>query len=149
MNERLTNPETVDQSDGEIVGCNDIVTWRLCYVSGHWAWFTSQSLGSQRGDDWNDAPYEHNAGEPYAWRPDGNTPEYKLCKVVWEGPFVEPCENHCNSPYSVESINAGASPWLRTDQWVDETVCVPAGVDIDEFTKLIRKAGGDVYRLAR
>jgi hypothetical protein len=37
----------------------------LCYVDGVFAYFTTQSLKKQTGDDWNDAPYEHNAGEPY------------------------------------------------------------------------------------
>lgn len=37
----------------------------LCYVDGPWAYFTTQPLAKQWGDDWNDAPYEHNAGEPY------------------------------------------------------------------------------------
>lgn len=38
---------------------------RLCYVEGDWAYFTTQPLDKQWGDDWDDAPYEHNAGEPY------------------------------------------------------------------------------------
>jgi hypothetical protein len=37
----------------------------LCYVSENFAWFTTRSLEEQWGDDWDDAPYEHNAGEPY------------------------------------------------------------------------------------
>ena len=37
----------------------------LCYVDGCWAYFTTQRLDHQWGDDWNDAPYEHNAGPPY------------------------------------------------------------------------------------
>lgn len=38
---------------------------KLCYVKGSFAYFTTQELSKQWGDDWNDAPYEHNAGEPY------------------------------------------------------------------------------------
>jgi hypothetical protein len=37
----------------------------LCYVKESSAWFTTRPLGEQRGDDWEDAPYEHNASEPY------------------------------------------------------------------------------------
>ena len=37
----------------------------LCYVDEPWAYFTTQDLDKQWGDDWNDAPYEHNAGTPY------------------------------------------------------------------------------------
>ena len=37
----------------------------LCYVEGNWAYFTTKDLDKQWGDDWDDAPYEHNAGTPY------------------------------------------------------------------------------------
>lgn len=37
----------------------------LCYVDGNKAWFTTKPLAEQWGDDWDDAPYEHNAGQPY------------------------------------------------------------------------------------
>jgi hypothetical protein len=37
----------------------------LCYVEGFWAFFTTRPLAEQWGDDWDDAPYEHNAGRPY------------------------------------------------------------------------------------
>ena len=39
--------------------------YKLCYVDGPWAYFTTQDLKRQWGDDWNDAPYERNAGTPY------------------------------------------------------------------------------------
>ena len=38
---------------------------KLCYVEGNIAYFTTQDLDKQWGDDWDDAPYEHNAGLPY------------------------------------------------------------------------------------
>ena len=38
----------------------------LCYVAANVAYFTTQALADQWGDDWNDAPYEHNAGTPYS-----------------------------------------------------------------------------------
>lgn len=37
----------------------------LCYVDEPWAYFTTQKLEDQWGDDWEDSPYEHNAGKPY------------------------------------------------------------------------------------
>lgn len=48
----------------------------LCYVDRPWAYFTTQSLSEQWGDDWNDAPYEYNAGPPYSpcWH---NEPEHR------------------------------------------------------------------------
>ena len=39
----------------------------LCYIEGPWAYFTTRPLADQCGDDWDDAPYEHNAGWPYKW----------------------------------------------------------------------------------
>ena len=42
---------------------------KLCYVEGCFAYFTTLTdIKDQWGDDWDDAPYEHNAGEPYDWR---------------------------------------------------------------------------------
>ena len=38
--------------------------YKLCYVEGQKAYFTS-NFEKQWGDDWNDRPYECNAGEPY------------------------------------------------------------------------------------
>ena len=38
--------------------------YKLCYVEGQKAWFTD-NFEKQWGDDWNDKPYECNAGEPY------------------------------------------------------------------------------------
>ncbi len=72
---------------------------RLCYVEGSWAYFTTQELKNQWGDDWNDTPYEHNAGDPYipCWHnePDklfvngrgyvspGELCQCELCKADW------------------------------------------------------------------
>ena len=39
--------------------------YKLCYVSNGVLYFTNKELSEQWGDDWNDHPYEHNAGEPY------------------------------------------------------------------------------------
>ena len=45
------------------VGCH-YDEYKLCYVDGNKAWFTN-NFEKQWGDDWNDRPYEHNAGLPY------------------------------------------------------------------------------------
>ena len=83
-------------------------SYKLCYVSGCWVYFTTQALDKQWGDDWNDAPYEHNAGSPYEWRLGSTEPEYKILKLAYEGPFEEPCGYSSNRYYSVEMINRGA-----------------------------------------
>lgn len=38
--------------------------FKLCYVEGNKAWFTD-NFENQWGDDWDDKPYEDNAGYPY------------------------------------------------------------------------------------
>lgn len=115
----------------------------LCYVDEPWAYFTDQPLDQQWGDDWNDIPYEHNAETPYSHR--GAT----ITVLAYDGPWFTPCWGHLNSPYSVQSINAGAVPWLRELRWIDGSEqavrSIPAGVTIAEFTELIHAGGGNVY----
>ena len=112
---------------------------KLCYCTDNWAYFTDLPLDKQWGDDWNDAPYEHNAEEPY------DNEGSNIVKVAWEGPFELPGENMCNSPYSVERINAGVVPWLVTSKWESKCVVIPAGTSLIEFCKLIEMGGGHVY----
>jgi hypothetical protein len=114
----------------------------LCYVDGPWAWFTTSSIDKQWGDDWNDAPYQANAGDPYPWRPEYGVPEYRLQVVAWSGPFEAPYDY---TNLSVEDINAGLAPWLRSSPWVDKKVAIPAGVTLREFKKRLVASGGKVY----
>lgn len=122
----------------------------LCYVKGSWAYFTTRKLSEQWGDDWNDAPYEHNAGTPYEYsdhdKKEGREP-WQIVKVAWDGDFEPPSEGHCNSPWSVEQINAGAVAWLRTSRWRSgKPVIIPAGTTLERFCELIREGGGTVYQ---
>jgi hypothetical protein len=137
---------------------------KLCYVKGDWAYFTTQEkLVDQWGDDWDDAPYEHNAGEPYSptiyHYSDGRIqkdprdhnelglPKWEIIKVAWDGNFDQPCDGYLNSPYSVQQINAGSIAWLRTSYHIkgEKFIVIPAGVDIQEFKYLIKQGGGNVY----
>lgn len=123
---------------------------KLCYVNGPWAFFTTQELKYQWGDDWDDAPYEHNAGTPYTYgdhdAKDGRQP-WEILKIAVEGPLNTPSDfaSGGNSPYSVNDINAGAVAWLATDKWAKEKVVIPAGCDVETFKALVKKAGGKVY----
>lgn len=124
---------------------------RLCFVKGSWAYFTTRPIDQQNGDDWDDAPYEHNAGEPYGFSEhdakQGKEP-WTITIVAWRGPLEQPCSNFCNSPWSVDQINAGVVAWLATSTWhTGPKVAIHAGVTIDEFRRLIRKGGGSVYTL--
>ena len=85
----------------------------LCYVEGSYAYFVEDHM-EVWGDDWDDAPYEHNCGEPYGRvyvimfdsrtnYSDGFLPQW-------------PDSNHCNSPYSVEGITRRKEcPWLKVE----------------------------------
>jgi hypothetical protein len=120
---------------------NDAV---LCYVYGNWAYFTTQNLSHQWGDDWNDAPYEYNAGCPYRYgkydAQAGKQP-WAIVKVAFDGNFVAPSEGYNNSPWSVQQINEKAVAWLKPI----EGASIFAGVTVAEFIRLIDAGGGHVY----
>ena len=138
----------------------------LCYVSEPWAYFTTQKLHKQRGDDWYDIPYEHNAGTPCEpcwhnepehvakqgklcdwsickreWTEDGQ-PRWRIVRVAYDGPLATPRDGHFNSPYSVDGINRGQEPWLRCPE---RNVFIMAGTTLDAFRRLVVEAGGHVY----
>lgn len=120
----------------------------LCYVYDCWAYFTTQSLDKQWGDDWDDAPYEHNAGRPYyPYKEKGE--DWDIIRVAWEGPFDTPDMYHANSPWSVKTINQGAVPWLTNVRNLygnhTEPISIFAGCTLDYFKKEVRRGGGDVY----
>ena len=84
--------------------------------------FTNADLKEQWGDDWNDAPYDCNAGWPYD---DTHTPDGKggwikhehtilvlnVSLAVEHWPTL-PEEYGYNSPFTVENINLGACAWM-------------------------------------
>lgn len=113
----------------------------LCYIDGSWAYFTTQSLQKQWGDDWDDKPYEHNAGNPYG--PHGNDKPWDIVKVAWDGDLYPPCEGHLNSNWSVKDINHKCVPWLS--QPYDKSLNIWAGTKLSRFKKLIHDGGGSVY----
>lgn len=93
----------------------------LCYVEDHTAYFTTQELSEQWGDDWDDAPYEHNAGRPYApyverdYNDDG-TPKWEIHEVMFRSVLETPAERAGgNSAYSVRDINDGCD--VENGRW--------------------------------
>jgi hypothetical protein len=122
----------------------------LCYVNESWAYFTTKNLSEQWGDDWNDAPYEHNAEAPYEYSENDKSKGLKpwdIVKVAWEGDFLEPSYSHNNSPWSVQQINSGAIAWLRSNPWVskEKPIVIAAGTSLEDFCHLIKQGGGKVY----
>ena len=71
-------------------------------------YFTSD-IENPWGDDWDDRPYEHNAGTPYETQTTVTT-------IKFRGHYTMPCDFYLNSPYSVQDINNGAVPWAYTDE---------------------------------
>ncbi len=125
-------------------------TPRLCYIHDAWAFFTTQALDKQRGDDWNDRYYESNAGPPYRPPPGADWQLYKLAFHCYD--LTTPDElQYMLGPLSVDEINAGAAPWLQSWPPTEYTsrpyknVRIPAGTSLASFVRTIRKAGGAVY----
>ncbi len=105
---------------------------KLCYVEdlekGYFTlYFSEKNAKDVWGDDWDDAPYEHNAGEPY---------EYDKKIVVEQGnignTIITPCSEYNNSPYSVEDINNKAVPWIYFKYDTKDTIFAN-----DEYDKVI------------
>lgn len=119
----------------------------LCYVRGSFAYFTTAPLDLQLGDDWDDAPYEHNAGRPYPdHRENGQTVKHTVEEIAWEGCWLPPCEGVLNSRYSVEGINGGAVPWLRAEPWGEKDAPhIPAGTTLRRFIEIMQQYGGRVW----
>lgn len=128
--------------------------YKLCYVDGNKAWFTN-NFEKQWGDDWDDKPYEHNAEEPYnSWseliedNEDWTKRKFKEHKIKHKILYFEtkdwterkPCDNFCNSPYSVKDINNQAVAWIHTDKYN-----ILAGTTYEDFINIIEKYGGQVY----
>ena len=128
----------------------------LCYIERPWAYFTTKDLSKQWGDDWDDAPYEWNAEEPYGphERIDGDfddngNPLWLIERIAFDdfGELETPAEK-CgpNSPYSVRDINSGACSWLASKSWsTEKKVAIPAGTSLWDFIKMIQSIGGKVY----
>ena len=116
--------------------------FRLCYVRHHTLYFTD-NFENQWGDDWDDAPYEHNAGEPYEYDDDpmaDNTDRGHiryLAYMDWNYWIQEPKSGYHNSRYSVEDINNGAVPWL----YCDEAGELYAGATMEQAIEWLKKAG--------
>lgn len=123
---------------------------KLCYIQGSCAYFTTQDLDKQWGDDWNDAPYEHNAGRPYTYSVihDKDKKPWAIARVYYEGPFETPEDRAgVNSVYSVENINAGAIAWLAPARFQIEIhrTSISAGTELHEFMRLVESEGGRIF----
>lgn len=122
---------------------------KLCYIRDCWAYFTTQNISQQWGDDWDDAPYEHNAETPYEYtkhdKARGLAP-WIIIKVAFDGDFDQPCSNRFNSCWCVRDINKGKVPWLTSPSYVYNKIeDIYAGATLDQFCERIKHGGGEVY----
>lgn len=109
-------------------------------------------LKSNGGDDWNDRPYECNAGEPYdSWSEliEDNEDIFKrkynhhpikhkiLYFEVYDWTDQRPCDM---GNYSVEDINKQAVAWVHTNEFN-----ILAGTTYENFIDIIEKHRGKIY----
>lgn len=133
----------------------------LCYgdPDENILYFSERHAKDNWGDDWDDAPYEHNAGTPYNEDYDG--PElgikngrgiynpidikevrFELNEEIYE--IRKPCYGTINSSYAVKDINNGAIAWLYIKSCIKdkESIAVNADCTLIEFTRIIKSLGG-------
>ncbi|KVD95490.1 hypothetical protein WS63_34355 [Burkholderia stagnalis] len=115
--------------------------YRLCFVRVPWAWFTCLPIDEQCGESWAEVPYQDVAKPPYS------DFRAQILKVAFDAPRLLPPEaGRLARACSVEQINLGAVPWLRSEDFVDGTgLVVPGGVTLAAFVEAIESAGGTVY----
>lgn len=90
--------------------------------SGWRLFFTEADLKKQWGDDWDDAPYECNAGWPYdntSYKDKDGKWQYVKHTVLVLNISIDnkhypttPEDYGYNSPFCVENINLGACAWM-------------------------------------
>lgn len=111
---------------------------KLCYVEehdsrynkvdeykefyGYQLFFTPIQMKEQWGDDWDDAPYDCNAGLPYddthkklengEWKHAEHTIYILQIYVNTEDAPTLPLDYGYNTPFSVDMINSGACAWM-------------------------------------
>jgi len=88
------------------------------------------------GDDWNDAPYEHNAGTVYREYIQGYvefafSSEYVVC---------EACDGYFNSSFSKEDMINRKVPCITIS--TKPEIKIYFGDNIDEISKQITELGG-------
>lgn len=123
-----------------------IKDFQLCYIDENKAYFADVHSDRVWGDDWDDAPYEHNAGKPYAHEKGDLDKPVKIISCMFDGPVETPAEKagH-NSSFSVEDINKWATPWLHPSWGAQMNDYLLAGARVEDFIEYMDKIGGTVY----
>ena len=136
---------------------------KLCYIDQEdeyserlELYFTEQDLDKQWGDDWDDTPYEHNAGTPYTEdyskkelrveNGRGIYPKINIYKIFldtddYEITLITPRTGTINSNYSVRDINEGTVPWLVIKKLDKIVAKIMAGTTYNEFIEICKNIG--------
>lgn len=138
------------QLDGfrRVFGRSDSVEPVLCFVHGNDAYFTTQELSRQTGDNWNVAPHSENAGIPHVAPKGPSGPsrgalQWDVVRVSWMGPF-EVVTDFEGKSLSVDNINYEFGSWLMQIKDNENKVYIRAGIFINEFMTIIKRFGGTV-----
>ena len=97
-----------------------------CYIEDNIAYFTNNP--NQWGDDWNDKPYECNAGYPY----EEEGFEVVSLSFYSNYNYTEPKDYFHNNKFSAEEINCKFIPWLIPEDVKYHPIF--AGESIKDFT---------------
>jgi len=121
----------------------------LCFISRPRAYFTTQVLGDQFGDNWTDKPWTE-AGGPYLHRhynPEHKPNKWEIYKIAYDGFWTLPYKIYPDTNHpTVSSINDDKStPWLRSEMATPQEIVVMAGTALSDFCKLMRANGGNAY----
>lgn len=131
----------------------DYNSYQLCFVEGgRWydedltLYFTEKDVKDQWGSDWDDTPYEHNAGLPYdedtstelgTENGRGIYAKIDIIKVILTTnsycDLITPCSGVDNSRYSVKDINSKAIPWVVIKDSNEIKLSVFAGTTLKQF----------------
>ena len=120
------------------------------------AYFTPMPLEEQWGDDWDDAPYDCNAGRPYDdvlievddKHVATEKEEYEILQVMFYLPrdswsVKYPLDYGYNTPFCVRDINCGAVAWVYyrgdTCKSCQGAMSIQAGCDPWEFMDKVNK----------
>lgn len=119
------------------------------YIPGeqeYFAYFTPVELSEQTGDDWNDSPYEHNAGTPYdTLYNDNNRKEYTIIQIPfypksYNVNFPKDWGRYGDSPFCVDDINAGAVAWLFDYNYkMHKGIAIYAGDSPEKFRDALKQ----------
>ncbi len=142
--------------------------YKLCFVEDYdndephllKLYFTPLSLEDQWGDDWDDAPYEHNAEPPYTqnykaeslgvWDGCAHYPKIEIKTLFleisdWNQEFFTPRTGYSNSRYSVQDINLGMVPWVTVKEFGKPNIYLRAGMEYSSLIKQCQEIGIKVY----